>query len=340
MKKISMSAVARAAGVGVATVDRVLNNRASVRQETRDRVLRAADALGYREDLRKVMTHEAAAVKSAVRTGFILLPNDYSFYQVLSDEISRCAQGKLTTEPVFLWADIHDIEKVVSSLESLAKRVDIIGVVALDHPLIRHTIKQLSASGVQIFTLFSDLSPCGQAGYIGLDNLKAGRTAGWFTERMAEKDSVIGVLLGDHRFNCQESCEISFRSYLRENRKDVVVLEPLQTLESINGGYSAASQLLKNNPMITMIYAPCGGIEGVIKAIVESKRQDIKILCHGPFIGDEMALIEAHVEIMLRHRIDAVAEKIVSLFISRHQETDRNPVYVTLPFDLITPENI
>lgn len=173
-----MSAVARAAGVGVSTVDRVLNNRASVRQETRDRVLRAAEALGYREDLRKVMIHEATEVKIPVRTGFILLPNDYSFYQVLSEEISRFADGKMETEPEFLWADIHDVEKVVSSLEELAKRVDIIGFVALDHPLIRHTIKQLSAEGVQTFTLFSDLSPCGLAGYIGLDNLKAGRTAG------------------------------------------------------------------------------------------------------------------------------------------------------------------
>jgi len=35
-----------------------------------------------------------------------------------------------------------------------------------------------------------------------------------------------------------------------------------------------------------------------------------------------------------------VAEKIVSVFISRYQENDRNPVYVTLPFDLITRENI
>lgn len=53
-----------------------------------------------------------------------------------------------------------------------------------------------------------------------------------------------------------------------------------------------------------------------------------------------MALIEGHVDIMIRHRIDAVAEKIVSVFISRHQGTDRNPVHVTVPFDLITRENV
>ncbi|HAT1575898.1 TPA: LacI family transcriptional regulator [Raoultella ornithinolytica] len=339
MKKISMSAVARAAGVGVATVDRVLNNRASVRQETRDRVLHAAETLGYRDNLLKAMTQETPQVKSEVRIGFILLPTDYSFYQLLSDEILRCAQGKLAMEPAFITADIHDVDKVVSSLEALAKRVDIIGLVALDHPLIRHTIKQLSASGVQIFTLFSELSPCGHAGYIGLDNLKAGRTAGWFAERMTEKESVIGVLLGDHRFNCQESCEISFRSYLRENRSDAVVLEPLQTRESISGGYSAASQLLEKYPRVTLIYAPCGGIEGVIKAVAEKQRRDINIICHGPFIGDEMALIEGHVDVMMRHRIDAMAEKIVAVFINRYQRTDRNSDYVTVPFDVVTREN-
>lgn len=340
MKKISMSAVARAAGVGVATVDRVLNNRASVKQETRDRVLHAAEALGYRENLRKAMTADAPQIKSEVRIGFILLPDDYSFYQALSDEIRRCTHNKLATEPVFMSADIHDVDNVVSSLEALAKHVDIIGLVALDHPLIRHTIKQLSASGVQIFTLFSDLSPCGHAGYIGLDNLKAGRTAGWFAERMTQKESVVGVLLGDHRFNCQESCEISFRSYLRENRSDVVVLEPLQTRESIRGGYSATCQLLENYPNVALIYAPCGGIEGVMKALVEKQRGDINIICHGPFIGNEMALIEGNVDVMMRHRLDAMAEEIVAVFIHRYQEADRNPVHLSVPFDIVTRENV
>jgi len=213
MKKISMSAVAKAASVGVATVDRVLNNRASVRQETREKVLRAAEALGYREDLRNAMTHQSGMMKAGVRTGFILLSKDYSFYQQLCDELARLAREQGQPEPVFVWVDIDDAESVVASLETLAARVDCIGLIALDNPLIRHAIKKISAAGVHIFTLFSDLSPCGQSGYIGLDNLKAGRTAGWFAERLLEQQGVIGVLLGDHRFNCQESCEISFRSY-------------------------------------------------------------------------------------------------------------------------------
>ncbi len=45
---ITIRDVARQAGVSVATVSRVLNNSSAVTAETRDVVLQAVDALGYR----------------------------------------------------------------------------------------------------------------------------------------------------------------------------------------------------------------------------------------------------------------------------------------------------
>ena len=340
MKKVSMAAVAKAAGVGVATVDRVLNRRAPVRQETREKVLLAAERLGYREAMLKVMAREETPGKTPVRMGFMLLTKDHSFYQPIADSLRRFAYQYAHTEPEFVGFDIQDVESMAASLEKLAKRVDAIGLVALDHPLIRHTIKKVAASGVRVYALFSDFSPCGHAGYIGLDNQKAGRTAGWFADRLLQPQDVIGVLLGDHRFNCQESCEISFRSYLREKNSGYVVLEPLKTHESVEGGYSAATTLLANHSDLAMIYAPCGGIEGVLKAIKESDRQNIKLLCHGPVVNGDLALIEGGIEVMIRHRIDLIAETVVRVIISHFREDDINPVHITLPFDLVTRENI
>lgn len=47
MGRITIKDVARAAGVGVATASRALNNKDDVSPETRQRVLKAAEALGY-----------------------------------------------------------------------------------------------------------------------------------------------------------------------------------------------------------------------------------------------------------------------------------------------------
>ena len=46
-KRVTLADVARAAGVGVATVDRVLNGRATVSARRMDRVYEAARTLGY-----------------------------------------------------------------------------------------------------------------------------------------------------------------------------------------------------------------------------------------------------------------------------------------------------
>src|SRR5215218_5422509 len=45
---VTMQDVAKAAGVSTMTVSNVLNNYPHIREETRDRVLRAIDELGYR----------------------------------------------------------------------------------------------------------------------------------------------------------------------------------------------------------------------------------------------------------------------------------------------------
>ena len=81
--------LANAAGVSVATVDRVLNGRHKVREETARRVYDAAKAIGY---------HAVSLLRQRVfedlpqyRLGFILQkPNQY-FYQSMTREIEAAA---------------------------------------------------------------------------------------------------------------------------------------------------------------------------------------------------------------------------------------------------------
>ena len=76
--------VARVAGVSVATVDRVLNGRHPVREETARRVSEAATRLGY---------HAAGLIRQRltalpqVRLGFVLLRQRQFFYQAFEREL-------------------------------------------------------------------------------------------------------------------------------------------------------------------------------------------------------------------------------------------------------------
>ncbi len=65
---------------------------------------------------------------------------------------------------------------MAQAIHRLSDEVEVLGPVALDHPLIRHAVAR-AARGVRVLTLLSDLSVPQRSGYIGLDNHKAGRTA-------------------------------------------------------------------------------------------------------------------------------------------------------------------
>ncbi|ORM69842.1 LacI family DNA-binding transcriptional regulator [Pantoea rwandensis] len=342
MRKITMNAIADAAGVGVATVDRVLNRRMPVRAATEQKVLEAANRLGYRFAPAMPVHGESQTAQVKLRMGFILLSQSYSFYHSLTDALRQETQPLHPTgsEPLFCWHDIDDVAAVVASLHKLAEQVEVIGLVALDHPLIRHAIESLSRQGVRVYALFSNFSPCGHAGYFGLDNQKAGRTAGWVASHLLHQPGSVGVLVGDHRFTCQESCEISFRSYLREQDSRRRVLEPLKTHESIDGGYHATRQLLEEHADLALIYAPCGGIEGVIHALRQQPQRKVALICHGPVKDGELALIDGSITVMIRHEIEDMARQLARTVQQYHAEPSEHFSQVTLPFEIITRENL
>ena len=70
-RKITLQAVADAAGVSSATVDRVLNRRLSVREDTALRVIAAAEALGYHAAhlMRQILVDHARSRRAAKRGG-------------------------------------------------------------------------------------------------------------------------------------------------------------------------------------------------------------------------------------------------------------------------------
>lgn len=346
MKKTTLTDIAREAGVGVATVDRVLNRRAPVRQETENRVVQAATRLGYRfapEFLAEAAPQGLHAAGGTLRIGVLLLSRDYSFYDTFARALEKQAipycQPGVPIE--FVFHDIHAVEQAAASIEEMSGRVNTLVLIALDNALVRHAVQKAAKKGVKVFTLLSDLSPCGHTGYIGLDNRKAGRTAAWIVQRLSGPPGKVGVVIGDNRFLCQETCEISFRSYLREHATGHTVLEPVTSHENVEQGYSVTSRLIQNHPDLSVIYAPCGGVEGVVNALRDSGKKDqITLICHGPLQDAQLALIDGTLDIMVSHRLEELAGSVVEAMRQASQDAHGSFISLHSYFELITKENI
>jgi len=96
MKRITLNDVAKAAGVSVSTVSRVLNHPDRVRESTRQRVLLAIDDLGYVSRRSRTVAREYLKYKNKMDR----LPNDtvlsrwgmYSQDKRYRDETARIAK--------------------------------------------------------------------------------------------------------------------------------------------------------------------------------------------------------------------------------------------------------
>lgn len=260
--------LARQAGVSVATVDRVLNGRLPVREETARRVYEAAEAIGY---------HAATLIRRRIerdlpqyRLGFLLRKPRQYFYQQFTRELETAAAEArgFKAIPVIDYVDGQAPDEIVAKLKSVAARSQAVGVVTPDHPKVVEAVEELKAKGMPIFALLSDFAPGVRDAYIGLDNLKAGRTAAWLIANTAKRAGAVAIFVGSHRFHGHELREIGLRSYFRENAPDFEV-HTIVNLETRQITYEATLELLERRPDLVGLYVAGGGMEGAMQALRE-----------------------------------------------------------------------
>ena len=95
--------LAREAGLGAATIDRALNGRSNVRQETFDKVLDAAERIGYPTRLLK--SRRDSVDLPLMRLGFVLHKASQEFYQNFAREF----RPQLINGRIFVAAPLYDL---------------------------------------------------------------------------------------------------------------------------------------------------------------------------------------------------------------------------------------
>lgn len=333
--------LAAAAGVGVATVDRVLNQRAPVRRETAERVLAAAEAIGYHgTGLLKRRLAETAATRTF---GFLLQRRADAFYQEMAAALAaatRAATG-VRGRPIVEFVEDISAGTVADKLLALGSRVDALAVVAADHPKVTEAVEALAARGVGVMTLLSELS-APSIGHVGIDHRKAGRTAAWSIARLARAPGSVGIFVGSHRYVGHELSEISFRSYFREHAPAFRLLEPLANLEDPHLAHEGTLELLKRNPDLVGIYVAGGGMAGLISALRETGAHERVIaVCNELVPETRAALVDGVLDAVIATPLQKLAEQAIGILVrSVRGGTVEGESRVLLPFELYVSENV
>lgn len=341
-KRPTIQDLAAAASVSVATVDRVLNQRHPVREMTAERVLKAAEAIGYHATT--LLKQRLIEARPSRVLGFILQKRDDAFYRGLAADLIAATKAAETIRGRAVVEFIDELSPgaISERLRDLGARADALAVVSVDHPHVSAAIAELKARGVPTLAILSDLTAEARAGFIGRDNRKEGRTAAWMIANTARAPGKVGIIVGSHRYLCQETAEISFRSYFREHAPDFRPLEPLVNLEEARLAREATRDLMARNPDLVGLYICGGGMEGVIEAArEESAHGRVAIVCNELTDKTRAGLIDGILTAVIATPTALLAEQAVAAMIrALDPEPPPKPAMEILPFTLYIAENI
>jgi len=293
--------VAREAGVSPATVDRVLNNRAGVRGRTREIVLETARRLGY---IGGDSTTAQSVPTEIYRLDFVLPVGTNTFMKMLHRELE--VQGARSAA---LDVRMHSIEgfnpdTLADKLHELRGETRGVGVVALDHPTVREAIRSLSASGVKVVTLATDILHVPRVAYVGIDNRQAGRLAGYLLGRFlgTSEKKKIALFAGSLSYRGHEEREMGFRHILAESFPNLTIVELREMKDDRERAYTEAAALLDRHDDLAGIYNIGAGNQGIARAVRERQREGKLV-----FIGHEAT--EGTKELLLKGVMDAVIDQ-------------------------------
>ena len=158
------------AGVGMATVDRVLNERGGASHKMVTKVLASAKALGTRRILpSETLRH---LVIEAV------LSRSYSAYHERSNKALQ-EVGKLVELPITIYRTYIDADKpakLARHLSEVAENRDRVILFAGDLPQVADAVRNEIKHTV-IVAISTDILDSGRHRYVGIDNFSAGKSA-------------------------------------------------------------------------------------------------------------------------------------------------------------------
>jgi LacI family transcriptional regulator len=263
----TIAEIARIAGVGTATVDRVLNRRAGVNADTVQRVLRAVSELGTPQQPGRPRRGDN------FRFAFVLPAEESPFIGLLDRQIAQAA-------PDFRHGHITEVTHRIEASDATRFAEELaqvdgchgIALLAPDLPPIKLAINELVRSGIHVVTLFSDVAGSMRSTSVGADNRAAGRTAGLLLARMSGADGRDTLLLSSQatRLSAEIERRIGFAQVIEERFTAIKMVRTPDLPADEDGACQALLAFLRDDvdlDRLAGIYNVGSGSLGVARAL-------------------------------------------------------------------------
>lgn len=333
--------IAEAAGVSLATVDRVLNARPGVRRVTVERVNAAIARLGYVRDLNAANL----ARKRDYRVVFFLPAGSGQFLTGLRrtvEDTLPVARAERTDVIITAFAP-HDPHRLARALDALdCREVDGIAIMAPETPHLRDAIARLKAGGVSVVALVSDLPNSARDHFVGINSIAAGRTAASLMGRfICARPGRIAVFAASMQSRDSIERRLGFDQVIGESFAGLEVLPTIEGHDepaAIERGFRA---LLAGTPDIAGIYNMGTGNRALIRLLAENRLAGrVAMIAHELTDSTRAGLVEGVIDAVITQDLGHIVRSALRILRATADARAVLPAQERIRIEVILRENL
>ena len=246
--------LAIAAGVSLATVDRVLNSRFGVQSKTIIKVNEAAEKIGFVRDI-------SAANLSRSRNYSFLFVLPLAGDQFLGELLGKIEEANkaFASERITVAAkriNVNDPHAVANFLSHIKpEEFSGLAIMVPESPQVRDAVNRLGERGIRVVQFLSGQPTTKEFDFVGTNNYASGATAGSLMRRFIRSNTGKIVVISE-TMQSLSSIErrLGFDDIMTNNFPNITVLPSLETYGDDARAKKIISNTFKNYPDIVGFY--------------------------------------------------------------------------------------
>jgi LacI family transcriptional regulator len=311
-RRATVHDVAKAAGVSLATVDRVLNGRPGVRAVTVEKVEQAIAALGFSRDLNASLMARARDLNVL----FLIPDGENEFMDSLATAVTR-RFGPALGERMHLETRrvrALDARAMADQLDGLDPRAcDCAVIVAGEDSDVVRAVEAAHRRGIAVMTLVSDLPGSARRNFIGIDNVAAGRTAASLMGRFLPGGGKVALVAGSLHLRDHAERLDGFRAALQAEFSNVEIIGPLEGHDERAETAGIVEKLMAQHPNLSGLYNLGAGNAGMVEALERSGRAgSIRVIAHELTASTRAGLVGGAIDVVLDQNPDGEIREAVA----------------------------
>ena len=289
---VTIQQVADACGVSRGTVDRALHNKKGIRPEVALQIQKTAQQMGYVSPRVQFPENE-----HTLKAGVVLHSSVSPFMRVLSEQFQAYpVESLLPITPIVRTQANRDYNLQLALIDELVENNPIDGLIIapLASDRIRERIDALTANGIPVITVNTDMADSKRLAYVGSDSIASGRAAAALMGLAMNGRGIVLPILDQQSGHYADSQRLSgFTVEMLQNYPDIQLLPPVSCYLDTPLIERTVLRELRENPLLTGIYPSTAVRTGVFQAVQQAQRK-IHIVVHD-FTPDNLKMIRSGV---------------------------------------------